>query len=681
MKRQAMTMPAAIAALLLFLTACGSSGGEPDVAGDAVADAVAESATTQEDSPPEPEELVEDEEPDEDTAPEALDEVEATEPGAEPDPPVPSGFSLNGFRYCEILITIEGDEGAPTTEVWGTPGVDPCDDAAWDAIDPDAVAGENGASAIKMNGPRYFVVDGGFDTATGAPTAAPEQPEIRDFGGVRMTLLATVADGDLTAPAYTASLVERTTTWTFNAGTEIYELIDAEGNIYPMQSYSLIHDPELTAEDLPTLGDRLDLPEGWSYQSRILDEPLQVGLAAGGAIVITDELENAYQRHVVPDGSEVDPATIETASADEVTTDANSCDTEPTVRSTPDGVDFVRTPDACFDDLPDWPYDPRYVEIDGLRQAYVDEGPADGDVVLLLHGQPSWSYLYRDMIPVFVDAGYRVIAMDHLGMGRSDKPIAIDEYSYVGHAERLEAFMDALGLADVNLFVQDWGSLIGLKVAGENPDRFATITVGDGALPVVPAGFEPFPRVENPDAVVDLGFPFAAFPEQQVPVYDGCALLAPPTEDLFPDWMRYAMTGESFTAGEVVEALTWFDISDEEQAAYNAPFPSRIHMAGPRVFPSLANELGGATAEAWAGLQAFERPFLTLWAANDGGTLGSCEAQQRLIDGVPGACGQPHERLAEASHFLQDDQGEALATRMVDWLGDPATAADCADGS
>ena len=116
--------------------------------------------------------------------------------------------------------------------------------------------------------------------------------------------------------------------------------------------------------------------------------------------------------------------------------------------TTADGIDFVRTPDACFEDLPDWPYEAQYVEIDGLRQAYVDEGPADGEVVLLLHGQPSWSYLYRDMIPVLADAGYRVIAMDHLGMGRSDKPTELDAYSYLGHNDRLEAFIDELGLSD-----------------------------------------------------------------------------------------------------------------------------------------------------------------------------------------------------------------------------------------
>ncbi|MEO1714905.1 MAG: alpha/beta fold hydrolase, partial [Bacteroidota bacterium] len=164
-------------------------------------------------------------------------------------------------------------------------------------------------------------------------------------------------------------------------------------------------------------------------------------------------------------------------------------------------VQFVRTPDAQFDNLPDWPYAYQFEEIDGLRQAYVEAGPANGEVVLLLHGQPSWSYLYRKMIPVLADAGYRVIAMDHLGMGRSDKPIDISKYSYLGHADRLEQFIQQLGLSDINLFVQDWGSLIGLRVAGLNPEWFASISVGNGSLPVIPAGFQIIEPILNPDEV------------------------------------------------------------------------------------------------------------------------------------------------------------------------------------
>lgn len=346
-------------------------------------------------------------------------------------------------------------------------------------------------------------------------------------------------------------------------------------------------------------------------------------------------------------------------------TDSVTCDAEPTVLTTDEGVDFVRTPDSCFEDLPDWPYEPQYAEIDGLRQAYVAEGPEDGPVVLLLHGQPAWSYLYRDMIPVLTDAGYRVIAMDHLGMGRSDKPVEIEDYSYTGHAERLETFIDELGLTDINLFVQDWGSLIGLKVAGENTDLFASIAVGDGALPVIPAGTDAFPPVENPNEVTDLEIRFADIPAQQPEFYDGCERLMGPPEGYFGDWMAYAMTSESFMPSLIVEALTYYDLPPEEEAAYDAPFPSRAYMAGPRVFPSLINDVDGNTTEAWTGLRAYEKPFITIWASNDPGQLGSCEAQQRLTDNVPGAEGQDHTRLPEASHFLQDDQGTEIANRLI----------------
>ena len=352
---------------------------------------------------------------------------------------------------------------------------------------------------------------------------------------------------------------------------------------------------------------------------------------------------------------------------------SRACDAEPQVMTTSAGVQFVRTPDACFSGLVDWPYEAKYIELDGLRQAYVDEGPSDGQVVLLLHGQPSWSYLYRKMIPMLVEGGFRVIAMDHLGMGRSDKPIHISDYSYLGHNDRLLRFIETLDLQDINLFVQDWGSLIGLRVAGLNPDRFAKIAVGNGNLPVVPAGVEVFPPVEAPDELIEMTPPFASVPDQQTPFYDGCESLVPQDASSFGDWMSYAMKAESFRASEVLEAMTWFEVPAEVETAYDAPFPSRTYMAGARVFPSLVNELGGVTEEAWSGLQGFERPFLALWGANDAGNLGSCEAQQRLVDAIPGAVGQPHDRLAEASHFLQDDQGPEIARRLVEFYSDRNT--------
>ncbi|MEM8892215.1 MAG: haloalkane dehalogenase, partial [Bacteroidota bacterium] len=300
-------------------------------------------------------------------------------------------------------------------------------------------------------------------------------------------------------------------------------------------------------------------------------------------------------------------------------------------------------------------------------QAYAESGPSNGEVVLLLHGQPSWSYLYRSMIPVLADAGYRVIAMDHLGMGRSDKPIDITDYSYLGHGDRLQKFIQQLGLSEINLFVQDWGSLIGLRVAGLNPDWFASISVGNGQLPVVPQGLQPLDPIQNPNETEDLSFPFADIPPQQVPFYNGCDLIVEGDPQEFGKWANYSMKGASYKASEVLEALTWFDLPTEVEEAYDAPFPSRAYMAGTRTFPSLVNELAGVNDQAWAGLTAYEKPFLTIWGANDAGSLGSCEAQQNFVANVPGAAGKPHVRLPEAGHFLQDDQGLEIATRLVDF--------------
>lgn len=345
-----------------------------------------------------------------------------------------------------------------------------------------------------------------------------------------------------------------------------------------------------------------------------------------------------------------------------------ACDATPEILQTSGGIEFVRTPDSCFEDLQDFPYSSKYVEIDGLRQAYVEEGPSDGEVVLLLHGQPSWSYLYRKMIPVLAENGYRVIAMDHLGLGRSDKPTDIDDYTYLGHYDRLVSFIEALELRDINLFAQDWGSLIGLRVAGLNPEWFASIAVGNGSLPNIPAGVELFPAVENPNEIADIPSPFADMPDQQVDFYDGCDFLLPREDNsYFGNWMEYAMKGAAFSASEVLEANTWFPLSEDVEAAYDAPFPSRTYMAGIRKFPSIANELGGLNEAAVAGLFAYQNPFLTIWASNDAGQMGGCDAQNFFIDNVPGAAGQAHTRLPESSHFLQDDQGEEIALRLVDF--------------
>jgi len=372
------------------------------------------------------------------------------------------------------------------------------------------------------------------------------------------------------------------------------------------------------------------------------------------------------------DAGSADAAQADAGPADAA---APACDSKPLLRKTSAGIEFVRTPEACFAKIPNFPYTPQHVEIDGLRQAYVEDGPASADPVLLLHGQPSWGYLYRKMIPVLSKAGHRVIAMDHLGTGRSDKPTSIKSYSFLGHADRLEKFITALKLKNITLFCQDWGSLIGLHVAGKHPDWFSRIVVGDGTLPVIPAGVKPYPDPKNPDTIDDtLAAPFAQIPDQQPEFYDkDCKLKLQGDPGYFGNWMAYAMKSGKFHAGEVLEAMTWFPLPADQEAAYDAPFPSRTYMAGIRVFPTLVNQLGGVNQTSWDGLKVYTKPFLTIWASNDPGNLGQCATQDNLICSIPGAKGQPHTRLPKASHFLQDDQGAEIAKRMVDFMSTTPT--------
>ncbi len=494
------------------------------------------------------------------------------------------------------------------------------------------------------NQPREIVT--GSATFAGSPGAGLGEFVEEELYGHSWQHVATIVEANVPLDddsLLTANTIAKSHQVTFDADSTLSILISPEG-----EHYVLISRDAGRTSDTPTI------PEGWQLVEHTLTEELVVQLPSPTTNIRADN-EDSFQGPV--------PELAALLNDDEPN------DGDAVILTTADGVEFVRTPDEYFDSLPDWPYEPKYIEIDGLRQAYVDEGPEDGPVVLLLHGQPSWSYLYRDMIPVLADAGYRVIAMDHLGMGRSDKPIDIESYSFLNHTYRLEEFIQELGLEDINLFAQDWGSVIGLHVAGLNPDWFASITIGNGSLPVFPEDFQPFPEVENPDEVLPIPSPYTGIPDQQLPVYDEDGNLLIPREDnsFFGNWMNYAMKAESFRPSETVEAMTWFDLPPEEEAAYDAPFPSRTYMAGPRSFPSLVNDLPGVNQASFAGLQSYEKPFLTIWAANDPGAQGSLEAQQLWIDNVPGAEGQPHARLDEASHFLQDDQGEEIARRLVEF--------------
>jgi len=300
-------------------------------------------------------------------------------------------------------------------------------------------------------------------------------------------------------------------------------------------------------------------------------------------------------------------------------------------QTTPSGLAYLRTPDDRFDDLEGFPYTPKYVEVDGLRMGYVDEGPADAPVMLLLHGEPTWSYLYRRMIPPLLNAGFRCVAPDLIGFGRSDKPTDRAVYTYASHVRWLTNFLAAVDLPEATLFAQDWGGLIGLRVVAEEPDRFDRVAIGNTALPV--------------GATLGQGFDFWLNMSQTMPVMDAGAML------------QNATTARELTPGEM--------------DGYRAPFPDESYMAGAREFPCLVPitpEHGGVVenVSAWSALENWTRPFLTLWCPGDRvlGHLG-----QEFIDRVPGASGQPHQQFEPGGHFIQDDHGEEVAAAIVSWMG------------
>jgi len=295
-------------------------------------------------------------------------------------------------------------------------------------------------------------------------------------------------------------------------------------------------------------------------------------------------------------------------------------------------IDFVRTPDDRFDDLPDFPFAPHYGEVPGnLRMHYVDEGPSDGPVVVLLHGEPSWSFLYRKMIPILADAGFRVIAPDLVGFGRSDKPRLPSDHTYARHVEWMRALLfDDLDLHDVTLFAQDWGGLIGLRLVAEHGDRFARVAVGNTGLPTGDTHFS----------------------------------------DAFLAWREASQTMAEFPTGQIVQGGTSTDLSPEVIAAYDAPFPDGTYQAGARVMPMLVpitpDDPGAiANRAAWEALRAWTKPFVTFFSDGDAITRGGEGPLQALI---PGAAGQPHQTITGAGHFLQEDRGEELARLLVEFI-------------
>lgn len=293
-------------------------------------------------------------------------------------------------------------------------------------------------------------------------------------------------------------------------------------------------------------------------------------------------------------------------------------------------MEILRTPDERFANLPGFTYEPHYVEVNGLRVHYVDEGQRAAAPVLLLHGEPSWCYLYRKMIPILAAAGHRAVAPDLIGFGRSDKLPKREDYTYQFHVDVMTAFVESLDLQGITLFGQDWGGLIGLRVAAENPDRFTGIVVANTGLPT-----------------------------GDQPMSEG-----------FMRWREYSQTVENFHVGGIIKGGCVSELPPEVVAAYNAPFPDDSYKAGARQFPVLVpispdDPAAAANRNAWQVLMQWTKPLLTAFSDSDAVTRGGERVFQKL---VPGAAGQPHVTIAGAGHFLQEDKGEEVAQVVIDFI-------------
>ena len=296
-----------------------------------------------------------------------------------------------------------------------------------------------------------------------------------------------------------------------------------------------------------------------------------------------------------------------------------------------DKAAVLRTPEACFAGITDFPYTPHYVDLDGLRIAAIDEGPRDAPPILLMHGEPTWSYLYRKMIPGLVAAGHRVIAPDLVGFGRSDKPTRKQDLSYYHHVQWMAAWMEAIDLQHATLFCQDWGSLIGLRLVTHSPQRFDRVCLANGGLPTGAQGAVP---------------------------------------KAFKLWRAFARFSPWFPIGRIVNSGCVNQLSPAEIAAYDAPFPSGQYAVAARLFPGFVptephDPERARNEQAWEVLKQWHKPFLTLFSSRDPVTRGG---DKIFLKQVPGTANQPHAVTRGAGHFLQEDKGPELAQALIDWI-------------
>ena len=330
---------------------------------------------------------------------------------------------------------------------------------------------------------------------------------------------------------------------------------------------------------------------------------------------------------------------------------------------------ILRTPDERFEALSGFPFAPHYTEVadgDGgtLRVHHIDEGPRDGKLVLCMHGQPSWSYLYRHMLPILCEAGLRVIAPDLVGYGRSDKPAAREDYSYQRQVDWFTAWMLENDLRDATFFGQDWGGLIGLRMVAENPERFERVVVSTTGLPA-PVDMDPKYAASLKEFREKL--PVPTMPELM-------QAMSTPDPELpgraFVYWQKFTWETEDLPGGILIAGSCGRALSAEEVAAYDAPFPDPSYKAGTRAMPSQVPTLPDdpsvpANLRAWKVFDRWEKPFLCAFGDQDPVTAG---AEKPFLARVPGARGQPHTTIKGGSHFLQENRGEELARVIADWV-------------
>jgi len=328
-------------------------------------------------------------------------------------------------------------------------------------------------------------------------------------------------------------------------------------------------------------------------------------------------------------------------------------------------MDFVRTPDSHFDNLSGYDFEPHYADIttaDGtaLRLHYLDEGARDGQIILCMHGQPSWSYLYRKMIPILVDAGFRVIAPDLIGFGKSDKPAHVDDYTYQSHVDWMNQWFRAMDISDVTLMCQDWGGLIGLRVVADNVDRFARLVVANTGLPSS--------KMVTPEMSEMLGNLYPTIPVPNAAMVQEQFAAGSPTAFLF--WVKYAAESTEFSVGNVFKLLSGMDDSDV-LAGYTAPFPDDNYVAGARKFPSCVPLLPyhqsdrDANDKAWEVLEQFNKPVLTAFSDQDPVTKGGEAVFQERI---PGDGGVKNVTIKGGGHFLQEDSAEPLSKAIINFV-------------